>query len=66
MLKMLMFKKTMHSNYLLEIKIESFWQDDLTQAKGLIFTVVSQAEQVPKVQKRILKQMLLEPSFVME
>ena len=34
--------------------------------KRLIFIVVPQAEQVPKVQKKKLKKMLLEPRFFME
>ena len=44
--------------------------DGARQAKSLIFIVVPQAEKVPKVQKnkikKYLKEMLLEPSFVME
>ena len=52
---------------------ESFCWDETKQRKNLIFIVVPQADQVPKVKKKTkrkkkkeLKHVLLEPSFVME
>ena len=45
------------------MKIESFGRDDTKKAKSLIFIVVPQIEQVPKVQKK-LKEMLLEPIII--
>ena len=47
-------------------KLSFFGKDDTRQAKNLIFIVVPQTEQVPKVQKKQLKEMFLELSFVME
>ena len=44
-----------------ERKLSVFVRDDTRQAKILIFIVVPQAEQVPKVKKR---EMQIEPSFV--
>ena len=44
-----------------ERKLSVFLRDDTRQAKILIFIVVPQAEQVPKVKKR---EMQIEPSFV--
>ena len=44
-----------------ERKLSAFVRDDTRQAKILIFIVVPQAEQVPKVKKR---EMQIEPSFV--
>ena len=47
-------------------KLSLFGRDDTKQAISLVFIVVPQAEQIPKIQKKKLKEMLLEPSFVME
>ena len=50
-------------------KLSLFGSDDTKQAKSLIFIVVPKTEQVPKVKKKKktkLKEMLLEPSFLME
>ena len=46
-------------------KLSLFARDDTKQVKSVVFIVVCQAEQVPKVQKNA-KKMLLELSFVME
>ena len=59
MLKMLMLKKKKKKKktkqciaiIYYKTKIESFWQDDTRLATSLIFIVVSQAKQVPKVKK---------------
>ena len=72
MLKLLKLKKKKQFITIIsdKLKLSLFGRDDTRQTKVIIFTVVSQAEQVPKVQKkkfkRILKKMLLEPSFFME
>ena len=59
MLSMLknMLKKTMYSNYLLcvsnDLLLTSlFGKNDTRQAKSVIFILVSQEEQVPKVKKQ--------------
>ena len=62
---MLIFKKKKKKQYIAYIyyerKLSVFVRDDTRQAKILIFIVVPQAEQVPKVKKR---EMQIEPSFV--
>ena len=62
---MLIFKKKRKKQYIAYIyyerKLSVFVRDDTRQAKILIFIVVPQAEQVPKVKKR---EMQIEPSFV--
>ena len=65
-LKMLIFffykrKKQCIACIYYERELTVFVRDDTRQAKILIFIVVPQAEQVPKVKKR---EMLIEPSFV--
>ena len=59
MLSMLknMLKKTMYSNYLLcasngLLLMSLFRKNDTRQAKSVIFILVSQEEQVPKVKKQ--------------
>ena len=57
---MLIFFKKKHCIVVIYYKFELslLGRDDTKQAKSLIFIVLPQAEQVPKVQKNILKEML--------
>ena len=51
--KILIFKKKQYITIIYyKCKLNIFGRKDTRQAKGLIFIVVSQAEQVPKVQKK--------------
>ena len=57
MLMLSMLKKTMYSNYLLcasngLLLMSLFRKNDTRQAKSVIFILVSQEEQVPKVKKQ--------------
>ena len=63
MLKMLVLKMVKKYINICKYKLSLFAKDDTKQAKSLIFTVVPQVEQFPKVhtQKNKRCQMLLEP-----
>ena len=69
-LEMLRKKKQCIAIIYYKCKLSLFGRDDTKQAKSLIFIVVPKTEQVPKVKKKQkktkLKEMLLEPSFLME
>ena len=55
MLKMLMLKKNKNKCIAIicyKCKLSLFARDDTEQAKSLIFIVVPQTEQVPKIQKK--------------
>ena len=54
MLKLLKLKKKKQFITIIsdKLKLSLFGRDDTRQTKVIIFTVVSQAEQVPKVQKK--------------
>ena len=58
---MLKKKKKMHSNCLFKRKLGLFGRNGTRQAKNLIFIMVPKILKVKK-----LKEMLLEPSFIME
>ena len=50
MLKMLVLKMVKKYKYIYKYKLSLFGRDDTKQAKSLVFIVVSQVEQFPKVQ----------------
>ena len=52
MLKMLVLKMIKKYINIYKYKLSLFGRDDTKQAKSLIFTVVPQLEQFPKVQKK--------------
>ena len=52
MLKMLMLKMVKKYINIYKYKLSLFGRDDTKQAKSLIFIVVPQLEQFPKVQKK--------------
>ena len=52
MLKMLVLKMVKKYKYIYKYKLSLFGRDDTKQAKSLIFIVVPQVEQFPKVQKK--------------
>ena len=56
MLKMLVLKMVKKYINIYKYKLSLFGRDDTKQAKSLIFTVVPQVEQFPKVQKRKKKE----------
>ena len=62
MLKMLVLKMVKKYVNIHKYKLSLFGRGDTKQAKSLIFIVVPQVEQFPKVQKK--KKMLLEPIIV--
>ena len=62
MLKMLVLKMVKKYINMYKYKLSLFGRDDTKQAKSLIFIVVPQVEQFPKVQKK--SQMLLEPIII--
>ena len=62
MLKMLALKMVKKYINIYKYKLSLFGRDDTKQAKSLIFIVVPQVEQFPKVQKK--SQMLLEPIII--
>ena len=53
MLKMLVLKMYKYIN-VYKYKLSVFGRDDTKQAKSLIFIVVPQVQQFPKVQKKIM------------
>ena len=54
MLKMLVLKMVTKYINIYKYKLSLFGRDDTKQAKSLIFIVVPQVEQFPKVQKKTL------------
>ena len=53
------------------MELSLFGRDDTRRAKSLIFIVLPQAEQFPKVRQKSkkktkLKEMLLEPNYIIE
>ena len=54
MLKMLVLKMVKKYINIYKFKLSLFGRDDTKQAKSLIFIVVPQVEQLPKVQKKKL------------
>ena len=65
MLKMLMLKMVKKYINIYKCKLSLFGRDGTKQAKSLMFTVVPQVEQFPKVQKKKKRrQMLLEPIII--
>ena len=64
MLKMLVLKMVKKYINIYKYKLSLFGRNDRKQAKSLIFIVVPQVEQFPKVQKKKGCQMLLEPIII--
>ena len=58
MLKMLLLKMVKKYINIYKYKLSLFGRDDTKQAKSLIFIVVPQVEQFPKVQEKKEKEML--------
>ena len=58
MLKMLVLKMVKKYINIYKYKLSLFGRDDTKQAKSLIFIVVPQVEQFPKVQEKKEKEML--------
>ena len=54
MLKMLVLKMVKKYINIYKYKLSVFGRDDTKQAKSLIFIVVPQVQQFPKVQKKIM------------
>ena len=54
MLKMLVLKMVKKYINIYKYKLSLFGRDDTKQAKSLIFIVVPQVQQFPKVQKKIM------------
>ena len=64
---MLKTKTTMHSTYLLQMQIESFWQGWHKTSKKALFSLWSlKQNKFQKYKKKKLKKMLLEPRLFME
>ena len=59
-------KKTIHSNYLLQMQIEAFWVGMTKTSKKSYFYCGPSSRTGSESTKKKLKEMLLEPSFVME
>ena len=64
---MLKTKTTMHSTYLLQMQIESFWQGWHKTSKKALFSLWSlKQNKFQKYKKKKLKKMLLKPRLFME
>ena len=64
---MLKTKTTMHSTYLLQMQIESFWQGWHKTSKNALFSLWSlKQNKFQKYKKKKLKKILLEPRFFMK